>query len=126
MAVPVAVMQQRLRGGRVQEEVPVQRLQAAHAHEDAAREKHARDAQGAQALDLAKSGRVCVGRRSQAEGHGREGQDVGGEVGHAVPCVRDHGLGVEEVAADELCDGHPEVGVEPDAGDAHAGVVLVL
>lgn len=109
VAVPVAVVQQRFRGCRVQEEVPVQRLQAAHPHEHAAREQHAGDAQGTQTLDLAETGRVCIGGRSQAEGHGREGQDVGGEVGHAVPGVCDHGLGVEEVAADELCDGHAEV-----------------
>jgi hypothetical protein len=35
-------------------------------------------------------------------------------------------LAVESVAANALADGHAQVDVEADAGDAHAGIVLVL
>jgi hypothetical protein len=35
-------------------------------------------------------------------------------------------LAVEDVAAKPLSHGHAQVDIQPDAGDAHAGIVLVL
>ncbi|CRK29837.1 hypothetical protein BN1708_015683 [Verticillium longisporum] len=112
-------------GGGVEEEVGVQGQQAAPEHEEAAAEEHARDAEGAEALDLAEAGGEGVGRRLQGPRDGGEGQDVGGEVGQRVPGVGDEGLGAKGVAAGALGKGHAEVGEEADAGDADAGVVLV-
>lgn len=43
-----------------------------------------------------------------------------------MPGVGNHGLGIEDVAADELGDSHAQVRVETNAGDAHTRVVLVL
>lgn len=43
-----------------------------------------------------------------------------------MPAVGNHGLRVEEVAADELCDGHSQVRVQADASNSDARIVLVL
>lgn len=98
---------------------------ALEAHVEAAHNQHARHAERAQALNLAKAQGKSVGRRFKAPRHRGKGQDVRGQIGDAVPCVSNHGLGVEGPAADELCNGHAEVAEQADAGDAHAGVVLV-
>lgn len=103
----------------------VQRHGALKAHVEAADDEHARHAQRAQALDLAKAQREAVRRRLDAPRHRRQRQDVGRQVGDAVPGVGDHGLGVEGPAADELCNRHAEVAEQADARDAHAGVVAV-
>lgn len=61
-------------------------------HVEAAKEQHARDAERAKALDLAKAEGEAVRRRLEAPGDGGEGQDVRGEVRDAVPGVGRHGL----------------------------------
>lgn len=43
-----------------------------------------------------------------------------------MPGVGDHALRVESVASGALGDGHAQVGVQADAGDAHAGIRLVF
>lgn len=98
---------------------------AVPAHVDATDEEHAGDAKRPQALHLAKAEREAIRGGLDGPGDGGEGEDVGGHVGDAVPGVGDHGLGVEGPAADKLGDGHEQVGEEADAGDAHAGVVLL-
>lgn len=125
MAVTVAMFQELRRGRRIEEEVRIERGAAVHAHEETAKQEHARHAQGPQALDLAEADGEVVGWRAQAPRDGREGQDVRGQIGQAVPGVGDHGLRVEGVAAEALCDGHAQVGVEADPGDAHTGVGFV-
>ena len=126
MVMAMAVLEQGGGGVRVEEEVGVERLAAARAHEEAADEQHARHAERPQALDLAEAHGELRRRRAQAPRHGRQRQDVRRQVRQAVPGVRHHGLRVEGVAARALDDGHAQVGVEADARDAHARVVLVL
>lgn len=126
VAVPVPMRRHMCHRLRVEEEVSVERLAAAHAHEDAAEEEHARHAERTQALDLAEAHGELLRRRPQAPGHGAQRQDVGGEVRQAVPGVGDHGLRVEQVATHALGYGHAQIGEEADPGDAHACVVLVL
>lgn len=125
MAVAVCVFQQLRRSGRVEEEVRIERGAAVHAHEEATKQKHARHAQRSQALDLAEAEGEVFGWRAQAPRDCRERQNVRGEIGQAVPGVGDHGLRVEGVAAQPFGDGHAQIGVKADPGDAHTGVGLV-
>ena len=125
MTVSMSMLHKLRRSRGVEEEVRVERGAAVHAHEEAAKQEHARHAQGPQALDLAEADGEVVGWRAQAPRDGGQSQDVRGQIGQAVPGVGDHGLRVEGVATQALCDGHAQVGVETNAGDAHAGVGLV-
>ena len=77
----------------------IERGAAVHAHEEAAKQEHARHAQRPQALDFAEADGEVVGWRAQAPRDGRERQDVRGQVRQAVPGVGDHGLRVEGVSA---------------------------
>lgn len=95
------------------------------AHVDAANEQHARDTKRAQALDLAEAQGEAVRRRLDAPGDSSQSQNVRGQVSNAVPGIGHHGLGVEGPAANELGNGHGQVGQQADAGYADARVVLV-
>lgn len=125
MRVAVAVLEQRLGGLGVEEEVGVEGLAAADAHEDAAKQQHAGDTQGAKALNLAVPLGKLAGGRAQTPRDGGQRQDVRGQVGERMPGVGDHGLRIEGVAAGALGDGHAQVRVQANASDAHAGVILV-
>lgn len=103
----------------------IERHGTLEAHVAAADNQHARHAQRAEALNLAKAQGEAVRRRLEAPRHRRKGEDVRGQVGDAVPGVGNHGLGVEGPAANELGNGHGEVAEQADPGDAHAGVVFV-
>lgn len=107
-------------------EVRVQADGALQPHITATDEEQPGHAQGTQALHLAKPEGEPVRRRLDAPRHGREGEDVRGQVGQTVPAVGDHGLGVERPASDELGDGHGQVGQEADVGYPYAGVGSVL
>lgn len=126
MAVAVVVGGHLSCGGRIEEEVRIYGLAAAPAHENAPKQKHARHAQRAQALDLAETHGKVVRWRPQAPRDRGEGQDVGGQVGQAVPRVGDHGLGIESVAADAFGNCHAKIAVQTESRDAHASIVLVL
>ena len=126
MPVVVHVLDGLCGSGRVQEEVSLEGQQAAPAHEQAAAQQHARDAEGAQALDLAKTRGEGLARGLEAPGDCCQRQDIGGEVCQAVPRVGDQSLGAESVAACALGKGRGEVGEEADSCDADAGVVLVV
>ncbi|KAG7051683.1 cation efflux family protein [Colletotrichum scovillei] len=110
---------------RVEEEVSMEGDQAAPAHEQTTAQKHAGDTQRSQTLNLAETSGECFGRGFQAPRNSGQCQDVGCQVGQTVPGISNHGLGAECVATGALCKGHAEVGVETDASDAHAGVILV-
>ena len=126
VAVAVGVFEEGGSFGRVQEELRVERGAAAHAHVQAAEEQHARDAERSQALHLAEADRKFVGWRAQAPRDGREGEDIRGEIGQAVPGVGDQGLRTKRVAARALDHRHSKVRIETNAGDAHTRIVLVL
>ena len=126
VSVAMAVVGHLGGGGGIKEEVAVERLAAAQTHEESSAEQHARDTQRSQALDLAETGRIAVGRRSQTPGNRCKSQYVRGQVRHAVPRIGNHGLRVEHVTSDALGEGHAQVGVEANSSDAHAGIILVL
>lgn len=86
----VGVLQHVMRRLRVP--MTVQSHCTLEAHVAAANKEHARHAQRAQALNLAKAQGEAIGRRLDAPRDGREREDVGGEVGDAVPPVGNHGL----------------------------------
>lgn len=107
-------------------EVRIETEAALHPHVRATDEEEARHAQSSQALYLAESEGEPVRRRLDAPGHGSQRQDVGREIGQAVPTVRNHSLGVERPSSDELGNGHGKVGDEADVGYAHARIGSVL
>lgn len=100
--------------------------ETAVSHPDTTKQKHARDTQGSQALDLAETGGELVGRWFKAPGYGGKRKNVGSKVGDAVDSIGNHGLRVESIAANSLSYCHAQIGVETNSGDAHACIILVL
>jgi hypothetical protein len=124
------------------EELLAEGKQRRPAHEEASCKQYAADAERAQTLDLSVSAREAVSGRLERPADGCERHDVAHQVGEAVDGIGDEGcealvqvtvyacmhltLTVEDVSSEALADGHAQVDVEANLGDAHAGVILVL
>lgn len=95
------------------------------AHEDAAAQQKRADSERAQAFDLAVSIGKTLARGLQRPGHSAQSHEIRNHIGEGMVGVGDQGLRVENIASEELANGHGQVDEQADAGDPHAGVIFV-
>lgn len=106
-------------------EVAIQADGALPSHVEAANQQHARNTQRAQAFHLAEAQGESIRGRLQAPRDGGQGENVGGEVGYAVPSICCHCLGIECPSTNKFGNCHAQVGNQADSRNSHAGIILV-
>lgn len=99
-----------------------QYLTRIQAHKHAPAQQKPTNSQRTDTLHLAVAIGEAFGGRLQRPRDRSQGEKIGDEIGQGMVRVCDQSLRVEDVTADELADGHGEVGDETDPGDPDAGV----
>lgn len=102
-----------------------QDLSCIEPHKHTTAKQKSANTQSANALHLAIAVGESLARRLQRPCNSAECQEIGDEVGKRVVGIGDQSLRMKNIAANELANGHGEVGNQANSGDANASVIFV-